>query len=1183
MKYLHSILILMVSITIYMLMAYPAYCQQNTEITNGIVTVRAAKGIGFELVSKGQVAVDIRFSSSGLITASKAEVSTDGLTLTFSGLASKRGSGLRLGDSDSITVSLAPNDPYPAVAFDLNIKSFDPEKWQSIAGKQPFHFLAMYMPEAEVWHQHGWLNETPVADPFPLLLDVHVGSPEISAYKYNRNWGYTVPLGGHPTPVIGLWAPKLKHYVGIEFESTRLDDNSERDIATGYCWGDGSAEVRKPNPNQFAALVYPHGGRGFQDLVFPKVGSRINSRGKLLWSLDLPASNDPNRFFYTYVWDRYRNQITDVPSVVDLSWLPGDARLNDFVGPGSGGTLIVSFSGTEAEFSTPGTKLTLGWTAFNESIIEISKNKSDKATLDVAEKQAQLFMGYAKQAVIDGDECMFWEKPLEGRWSDRWGGAPVTTIHNPESFHAGRLFLNLYRFMGKTEYLPVVDKVFNWAKHIAWTRNELADIPSSPSGIGALPCQSFCLDYYMTFKDAPDKTHRDEARKALDMARSFAYRYMSVWLSDSNRMDNLSSAYQWEVTSGRDWTAAACTADMMIDVQAMTAVLTGDPLLMRVVNGSITKFNDLYQETYRDTLTDYKKADFTEAYGLYEGATAGVGRRAPFGGFFQMVMIQPVGNSIARVLAGEKAAMVFNKDGVHTSIKDYRYTPDGNLSFTVKSGRPEFDISVTVPYVDISGKPVDLIRNGDRTTLVPGKDFIRPPQAVWSLMIKKVHDGDQIIIGSPKSSSRVLPSAPPSTNKMLERPGFEFVKLPYDSIPNTDWTKLDSWAAIPYGEMWAYGIPFDMKQSSEKSMLTKQTRFSKPIRGAKSIYLTYSAGDGSAPSIIFEDGSKQSVNTQLEVMAWRAWPPIYTSKLVTAPVDVDGKVIAGVDPGRRSISAMTAVYPKLMDSESLISDIDRAFASGVKAWQDTQTKERMAADLKTAASKVPSGSIAILPPNALGRTYDYLQRAGLLTRSTKLTPEQLVDPDFFTPKRFPVAFYAAEGYYIHTVKTPGDGVDAILRYVKQGGTLILSPPGAAWPFYLASGPGFVRGEPLTDKLGMPLDFAIDESQPENMIIKSVTGQTVLQGIPAEFPWPLGDIRLRIIRGDRVPAGAKYTPIYTVYGESGKSYGDAAGLVELPDGGGRILFVFGLLMADPDTGATIANSIVRYLVDTVEKK
>src|SRR5262249_21352445 len=72
-------------------------------------------------------------------------------------------------------------------------------------------------------------------DPFPLLGDVHVGTPEISAYPYNRQWSTTPPLSAHPIPVIGLWAPNRKLYAAWDFQAARLTDNSERDIATGFC------------------------------------------------------------------------------------------------------------------------------------------------------------------------------------------------------------------------------------------------------------------------------------------------------------------------------------------------------------------------------------------------------------------------------------------------------------------------------------------------------------------------------------------------------------------------------------------------------------------------------------------------------------------------------------------------------------------------------------------------------------------------------------------------------------------------------------------------------------------------------------------------------------------------------------------------------------------------------------
>ncbi|MHB0999199.1 MAG: hypothetical protein ACYC27_08130 [Armatimonadota bacterium] len=1153
----------------------------SMQISNGKVSIRSVSNIGFDLFSGKKTAATVRFGSNGLITADKHNLSHDGRSLIFSRLTGKPGSGLAFGDKDSITVSLAPNDSYPEISFDLTVKSFNPEKWQNVAGKQPFHFLAIYMPDAKVWHQHGWLNETPVADPFPLLQDVHVGTPEISAYKYNRNWSYTIPLGGHPTPVIGLWAPDKKHYAGFEFESTRLNDNSEKDIATGYCWGDGEAEVRKPNPDQFVSLVYPHGGRGFQELVFPAVGSHLRSHGKLLWSLELPATNDPNRFFYSYVWDRYRNRLPAVPSIVDFSWLPGDARMNDFNGPGSGGQLIVKFNGIDAAFVEPDTKLTLGWTAYNESIVALAKSQNNKAILSKVENEAIEYLKYAKYFTIYGDECVFWEKPLEGKFVQTWGGAPVTTIHNAENFITGRLFLDLYKYLDRKDYLDVVDKVFNTAKHIGWTRNELVDIPSSPSGIGSMPCQSFLLDYYMTFKNSPDKVRRDRAKQALDLARSFAYRYMSVWLSDSNRMDNLSPAFQWEVTSGRDWAAASCSADMMIDMQAMTAVHTGDPVLMRIVNGSLSKFNDLYQDTYRDSITDYKKGDFTEAYGFYNGSTSGAGNRVPYGGMFQIAMLQPVGTSIARVLAGEKAAMVFNKDGMHTKIRAYRYTPEGNLSFIVDSKRSGFDLSLTTPYVDINDKPVYLVRNGKKSLLNPGVDYIRPSQASWSLMIKGLNDGDKIIVGSPDENSPVLPSKPanPVNRHGGKYSGFDIIKLPFDTIPDTNWNNLDSWAGVPSGELWSYGIPFNLAESFNKSMLVGKSQLSKSVADADTIFLLYSDGDGPAPSLIFDDGSKKSVDSTHESLAWRAWPPIYTSRLLVSSIETNGKTVVGIDPGSCVVAAMTITRS---NNGTSVEECKNALAEGSKEWRKIKVQEDKVAKLRKNASKVADGVVAILPPSPLGPSYDFLQRAGLTSRSVALTPEQLVEPGFFTPERFPVAFYASNGYYTHTVKTPGDGADAIVKYVKDGGTLIMCPPSAAFPMYLANGPGFTRGEPLVDRLGIPIGFVFEDKHPEKVFFKANPDQSVLNDVPAEYPWPYGDTRLRVIAKDEIPEGSVYTSIYSVVGESGKNYGDSAGMVDLPGNGGRILFIYGLMTAEQENGSSVASAAIQFLIDSALK-
>ena len=106
---------------------------------------------------------------------------------------------------DPLAISFAPDDFVsigllpgidPVLRFRLTVKAFDELRWRAMfpQGTAPFHFLSCSMPTAQVWHQRGWLNATPNADPFPLLKDVHVGTPELSC-QWNRNWSYLCPLG----------------------------------------------------------------------------------------------------------------------------------------------------------------------------------------------------------------------------------------------------------------------------------------------------------------------------------------------------------------------------------------------------------------------------------------------------------------------------------------------------------------------------------------------------------------------------------------------------------------------------------------------------------------------------------------------------------------------------------------------------------------------------------------------------------------------------------------------------------------------------------------------------------------------------------------------------------------------------------------------------------------------------
>ncbi len=1154
-------------------------------VRNEAVAVRALRDgrvfVGFDVEKAGKPAAHVRFGGGRLLVARQCAADGAARTLRFSGLQTKAGSGAALSPTDFIEVSLAPNDPYPAIRFDLRVTRFDPEAWDRAVGKEPFQFLSLHMAAAEAWHQRGWLNATPLVDPFPLLIDPHVGTPEISAYHYNRTWSYTPPLGAHPIPVIGLWAPSLSRYAGFEFQLERMRTNSERDIATGYHWvgkepyTDG-AKLSGPQQaaDQYVALVYPHGGAGYQQLVLPKAGAHIASACRLIWSDELPASADPNRFLYTYLAPRVKT-LPRVPEAADVSWLPGQMRLRGFGGPADGSLI----GGAEGGFQVAGSKLLSCWTRHNEMPTAAAKAAGDADGLARMAADAEKLLTYAKRFKAGGDDCVFWEKPLEGQWTPTWGGPEATSLHNSDGFAAGRLFLGLYRDGGKAEYLPIVDGVLNWAKHIAWTRNEFADVPSSPFAIGGTLTASFCLDYYMTFRDAPDEAHRAEARKALDLARSFTYRYLVMWLSDSNHSDNLDPTFLWEPNSGRDWTGAACANEVFwsLDTLAQTAVHTGDPILMWALQGSLSRWHLLYQERYKNSLADYGPADLTEGYGLFVDNVYGAGKRAAYGFGSPLFMTEPVGDTQARVLAGERAAMAFNKNGRHTTIKDYRYTHRGNLEFTVATKLPSLDLSLTVPYVDITRRKVAVVRGGGRIE----KDPEITPRVLWSCIIRDIRDGDRVVVGEPNTASPMLPTKPAfvvdSLAGTLARDA-RLLPVTGDWEPSRDWSDQKSWAGVPEGRLWAYGIPFAMPACGSSGVVTKPSAFAKPVHSAAAIALLYNAGAGAPPALRFADGTVAPVDTALESVAWRAWPPIYGNRLVVALAATGGKAVVGIEPSGRQVWAASAIVdmPRAANGSAVrLDELTARLKAGAQEWAVARREEQAAQELGKELAAVPDGSVAFLPPAVGGAAANLIAKARLMGKTVLLSADQLADPATFNAKRFRVAVYAGGEDYVHTVKTPGDGAEALVRYVREGGTLVLVA-NQPHPLFYASGPGFHRAEPLTERLGAGIRNAIEQAVSPAPGIDVADGQDVLRGLPAHLAYPPGDPRLRSITRASLPADARYRPIYSVRGKDGKDYGDAAGLIENALGAGRILYIWDGL-SRTDAAPAISEAVVRFIM------
>ena len=162
------------------------------------------------------------------------------------------------------------------------------------------------------------------------------------------------------------------------------------------------------------------------------------------------------------------------------------------------------------------------------------------------------------------------------------------------------------------------------------------------------------------------------------------YRYMPIWASDNDRMDELDSSFFMEPNSGISWLGSACSNEVWCVPYAMalTYVATGDPIIGHYLRGACERWHELFRDEYHDSVADYDGA-FTEMFGLFEGCNVGKGKRATFGGLWGQLeqIAYPVGKATVRVICGEKGALAFNKKGRHTDISDYRYYGNGDLSF----------------------------------------------------------------------------------------------------------------------------------------------------------------------------------------------------------------------------------------------------------------------------------------------------------------------------------------------------------------------------------------------------------------------------------------------------------------------------------------------------------------------
>jgi hypothetical protein len=813
-----------------------------------------------------------------------------------------------------------------------------------------------------------------------------------------------------------------------------------------------------------------------------------------------------------------------------------------------------------------------GWGGHGEMPIAAAERRNDTAAIEHARERLRILLEkYGRRVKTNGETCLFWQKPLEGSWRADWGGPGVTTLHNSDAWYPARVLVELYRHdrdrgQARPADLEAIDQLFNWAKNAVWSRNEFADVPSSPFAIGACLKTAFLLDYYFTFKGDPART--SNAQLALRLADNVTWRYLPIWAMDSDRSDGaLDGSFLVEPNSGRDWAGLGCANEVSWVIDALTAVYvhTGDDRMRYYLRGILQRWPLLYRPLYEDSLADYGNDSLTEGLGLFDGSGPGRGQRYSYGFTAPLSMNEPVGASKLRVVAGARACIAFYKGSTDKDAADYKTDGNGACSFRVVSaGSEPFDVSFSYPNADISRLPVRL--NG-RT--LDERAARRPAQAPSSLYLTDLRNGDLVAIGTLPdglpAANFVTPRAfSENDNGPARRRPFEIVPVPGQVALPQDWSDMDSFAGLVPGEHWFFGVPYRQKERAATDNVPVK------IPGGRTVFVAYAPNGQGAPQLILE-GSRTLPLLGEPAIAWRAWPPIFHREILFDRVAIpSGAKAIAVAPNGAWLIAVTVFDG---DAAALAAATNALTAAALEARAERRESERIA-DLRTVFARLPAGKIALLPAApAAGSGANFMARTGLRKKWVPLNPREFISRDAFNAARFPVAIFIGGEHYLRTVREEGDVDAALKRYLTEGGTLVLLASGP-YPLYYGDRDGAEsnRATPLLPELGLPL--SMDEA-PEGARIEAAAGQTILHSLPSRFPCPPGDSRLRAGLPSRYDRADHYEPLLSVVDGQGRSHGDAAFYVELGAGagkGGKVLYVWSALLASPQGGAIMGDAL-----------
>ncbi|MEX0744144.1 MAG: hypothetical protein WD118_00970 [Phycisphaeraceae bacterium] len=216
----------------------------------------------------------------------------------------------------------------------------------------------------------------------------------------------------------------------------------------------------------------------------------------------------------------------------------------------------------------------------------------------------------------------------------------------------------------------------------------------------------------------------------------------------------------------------------------------------------------------------------------------------------------------------------------------------------------------------------------------------------------------------------------------------------------------------------------------------------------------------------------------------------------------------------------------------------------------------------------------------------FFRDRGLEDVLAPLTGAQMLDPEQFTPDRYPVTFYLSGEMFLRSVDEPGDVERALVRYLRDGGVLAVFPS-LPYPFYVDEQGNEVLS---TGRFGIML-LASDEQegdafgfeQPEEgEQLRFVVHDPTLReaGLAESLTFPEeGDLRWR--PQVSVRSRNHYDTLITLIDEQGRNRGDGVVYVEQfnmhGERTGRTLYAASVLTQVHPEHETIIEGILTFLV------